>query len=128
MKLIVKTYDIIYEMTDYLDGILKGMIVIEAKEVIIGRLNLLAIFYKKEKEMIIGGKIIEGKARNGAEFRIWRKVEGGEEEIIGQGKITSLKRDQENVNEVNTGYECGMKVRISKRVLEGDQLEFFVME
>ncbi len=128
MKLVVKTYDIIYEMTDYIDGILKGMIVIEAKEVILGRLNILGIFYKKEKEMIIGGKVIEGKARNGAEFRIWRKVEWAEEEIIGQGKITSLKRDQDNVNEVNTWYECGMKVRISKKVLEWDTLEFFVME
>jgi translation initiation factor IF-2 len=39
-----------------------------------------------------------------------------------------LKRDQENVNEVAVGYECGMKVRISKKVTEGDMLEFFVME
>jgi translation initiation factor IF-2 len=78
--------------------------------------------------MIIGGKVTEGKVRNGAEFRIWRKWESGEDEVYGQGKITSLKRDQENVNEVAVGYECGMKVRISKKVTEGDMLEFFVME
>ncbi|MBP6086328.1 hypothetical protein KA478_04030 [Patescibacteria group bacterium] len=59
MKLKIKTYDIIYEMTDYIDGVLKGMIKIEVKEVGIGRLTILGIFFKKEKEMIIGGKVIE---------------------------------------------------------------------
>lgn len=87
-------------MTDYIDGILKGMIVVEAKEVFLGRLTILGIFFKKEKEMIIGGKVTEGKVKNGAEFRIWRKGESGEDEVYGQGRITSLKRDQENVNEV----------------------------
>lgn len=130
MKLKIKTYDIIYEMTDYIDWVLKWMIKIEVKEVGIGRLTILGIFFKKEKEMIIGGKVTEWEVRNGAEFRIWRKgtTETGEEEMIGQGKVTSLKRDQENVNKVAAGYECGMKVRLSKKVVEGDSLEFFVME
>jgi translation initiation factor IF-2 len=73
LKVNIKTYDIIYQMTDYIDGILKGMIIVEAKEVFLGRLTILGIFFKKEKEMIIGGKVTEGKVRNGAEFRIWRK-------------------------------------------------------
>lgn len=130
MKLKIKTYDIIYEMTDYIDSILKWMIKIELKENVIGKLTILGIFFKKEKEMIIGGKVTEWETRNGAEFRIWRKweTESGEEEMIGQGRITSLKRDQENVSKVAVWYECGMKVKISKKVLEGDVLEFYVME
>lgn len=128
MKLSIKTYDIIYEMTDYIDGVLKGMIKIEAKEVVLGKLQVLGVFFKKEKEMIIGGKVTEWEARNGAEFRMWRKWDSGELETIGQWRITSLKREQENVNKVTEWHECGMKVRISKKVLEGDILEFFVME
>lgn len=127
MKLAIKTYDIIYEMTDYIDGILKGMIKIEAKEVIIGKLEILGVFFKKEKEMIIGWKVTEGEARNGADFRIWRKGEA-ELEVVGQWHISSLKREQENVNKVAEWYECGMKVRVSKKVAEGDILEFYVME
>lgn len=103
------------------------MIVIEEKEVYIGKLNVLGIFYKKEKEMIIGGKVIDGEVRNGAQFRITRG-EGEEAEIFTTGKITSLKRDQENVDKVAVGYECGMKVRVGKKIVEGDVLEFFVME
>jgi translation initiation factor IF-2 len=128
MKLKIKTYDIIYEMVDYIDGVLKWMIKIEVKEVGIWRLTILGVFFKKEKEMIIGGKVTEWETRNGAEFRVWRKWESGEDEIIGQGRITSLKRDQENVSKVAVWYECGMKVRVSKKVVEGDTLEFFVME
>lgn len=128
LKINIKTYEIIYEMIDYIDLVLKWMVVIEAKEVFLGRLNVLAIFYKKEKEMIIGGKVIEGEIRNWAELKIRRKWESGEDEIIGQGRITSLKRDQENVSKVAVWYECGMKVRVSKKVIEGDVLEFFVME
>ena len=115
-------------MTDYIDWVLKWMIKIEVKEVGIGRLTILGIFFKKEKEMIIGGKVTEWEVRNWAEFRVWRRWASGEEEMIGQGKVTSLKRDQENVNKVAVWYECGMKVRVSKKVVEGDSLEFFVME
>lgn len=127
MKVKLKNFDIIYEMNDYLDQILKGMVVIEEKEVYLGKLNLLGIFYKKDKEMIIGGKVIDGEIRNGASFRVTRG-EGEEAEIYTQGKITSLKREQENVDKVAVGYECGMKVRVGKKLVEGDVLEFYVME
>lgn len=127
LKLTMKNYDIIYEMTDYIDLILKGMIVIEEKEVYIGKLNLLGIFYKKEKEMIIGGKVIDGEIRNGAFFRV-KRGEGEAEEIYTTGKVTSLKREQENVDKVAVGYECGMKIKVGKKVVEGDILEFYVME
>lgn len=127
MKTTVKNYDIIYEMTDYIEQILQGMIVIEEKEVYLGKLEVLGIFYKKEKEMIIGGKVIDGKIKNGASFRI-RHGEGEEAEIYATGKVTSLKREAENVDEIQAGYECGMKVRVSKKILEGDIMEFYVME
>lgn len=127
MKLTMKNYEIIYEMTDYIENILKGMVVVEEKEVYLGKLNVLGVFYKKEKDMIIGGKVIDGEIRNGASFRIMRG-EGEEAEIYTQGKVISLKREQENVDKVAVGYECGMKVRVGKKIAEGDILEFYVME
>ena len=117
LKLSMKNYDIIYEMTDYIENILKGMVVVEEKEVYLGKLNVLGVFYKKEKDMIIGGKVIDGEIRNGASFRIMRG-EGEEAEIYTQGKVTSLKREQENVDKVAVGYECGMKVRVGKKISE----------
>lgn len=55
----MKSFDIIYELIDYLHQLVQGMVIIEQKEVVIGQLKVLGIFYKKEKEMIIGGKVMQ---------------------------------------------------------------------
>lgn len=123
MKIELKNFDIIYELIEYIEAVLKGMIKIELKEVVIGKLEILGIFYKKEKDMIIGGKILEGEARNGASFRVLRG-----EEIFTTGKITSLQKGQDNVSKITEGHECGMKVKVSKKIEMGDFLEFYVME
>jgi translation initiation factor IF-2 len=49
-------------------------------------------------------------------------------EQIGGGKVISLKRETENVDEVRQGYECGLKVKTSKKIQLGDILEFYVIE
>lgn len=123
IKVTAKAFDIIYELTDYIEAILKWMIKVELKEVVIGSLNVLWVFYKKEKMQIIGGKITEWKAANGAFFRVIRW-----DEILTNGKITSLQKEQQSVQEIAQGHECGMKVTVSKKILEWDQLELFVME
>ena len=53
LKVEMKSFDIIYELTDYLSDLVKGMIQIEMEEVSIGKLDVLAIFYSKTKEMVI---------------------------------------------------------------------------
>jgi translation initiation factor IF-2 len=52
MNVVVKEYDIIYEFIEYLEDLGKGMIVVEEKEVMIGKLEVLGIFFKRGKEMI----------------------------------------------------------------------------
>jgi translation initiation factor IF-2 len=54
MKVVVKQYDIIYEFIDRLEKLALGLVEIEKKEVSIGKLNVLAVFFKRAKEMIIG--------------------------------------------------------------------------
>jgi translation initiation factor IF-2 len=53
LKVEMKSFDIIYELTDFLSDLVKGMIQIEMEEVSIGKLDVLAIFYSKTKEMVI---------------------------------------------------------------------------
>jgi translation initiation factor IF-2 len=53
MNVTVKNFDIIYELIDYLEKIVQGMIKVEEKEVHLGTMKVLAVFYKKEKDMII---------------------------------------------------------------------------
>jgi len=51
-KLIMRSFDIIYELTDFLEEFAKGKIVIELQEVAIGKLEMLAIFYRKGSDTI----------------------------------------------------------------------------
>ena len=95
----------------------------EAEEDYIWKLEVLAIFYKKWNDKIIGGKVIDGYIKNGSHFILRR----WEEELWG-GKVTSLKIEQENVNEVKAGRECWVRVRTWARFKDGDVLEFYVYE
>jgi len=123
LKIEMKSFDIIYELTDYLNKLLQGMIEYEKHEVVVGKLEVLAIFYSKFKDMTIWGKIIEWKAKNKLKFRILRG-----EEILGNGEIVSLHKNKDQVKEMNEGEECGIKVLTWKRIEIWDVLEFLEMQ
>ncbi len=125
-KLTLKNFDIIYELTEYMEELAMGLIEVEMHEVVIGKLDLLAVFYRKGKEMVVWWKVMEGIAKNGVEFKV-RRIEE-EATQIAKGTITSLQRDMQNVKEVKQGYECGMRIKVSKPVQEGDILEFVEMQ
>lgn len=122
-KVEIKSFDIIYELTDYLSNLLLGMIEIEQEEVTVGKMEVLGIFFTETREMTIGGMVIEGKVKNKLKFRIHRG-----EEIIGNGEILSLQRNKNQVKEVLAGEDCGMKVKMGKKILEKDVLEFWEMQ
>lgn len=123
LKVEVKNFDIIYELTDYIDGLVKGMIKIEEEEVVVGKMEVLALFYTTTKEMIIWGKITEWKVTNMSKFRLMRG-----DEILSNGEILSLQKNKDQVKEVIEGDECGIKVRTGKKIQEGDVLEFYEMQ
>ena len=122
-KVAIKSFDIIYELTDYLSSLLQGMIEIEQEEVTVGKLDVLGIFFTETREMTIGGMVTEGKVKNKLRFRLHRG-----EEIITSGEILSLQRNKDQVKEVSAGEDCGMKVKIGKKILVGDILEFYEMQ
>ena len=99
------------------------MIEKEVEEKYIWKLEFKALFYKKGNDMIIGWKVIDGVVQNGAHFIVKRW-----DEELGGWKVTSLKIEQENVNEVKAGRECWVRVRTWARFKDGDILEFYVYE
>ncbi|HRU50393.1 MAG TPA: translation initiation factor IF-2, partial [Candidatus Absconditabacterales bacterium] len=123
MKVEMKAYDVIYELTTYLEDLTMGMIKYEEIEVVTGKLEILGIFYTKGKEMVVGGKVIEGIAQNKSKFRVIRG-----EDIIAGGEIISLHKNKDEIKKANEGEECGMKVKVSKKIEEGDILEFWEMQ
>lgn len=140
-KITIKEYDIIYQFIEYIEAVAKWMEVKEEHEVMIGVLEVLAVFYKKWKEMIFWGRVVSWIAKNATRIRVFRgeHAHAAPEPIDGEeqederipeaiGTITSLQRDQESVKEVAEGYECGMKARMSKKIEIGDRVEYFEMQ
>jgi translation initiation factor IF-2 len=119
----VKQYDIIYEYMEWLENIASGMIEVQKEEVLIGRLKVLWVFFKRGKEMIIWGKVVSGYIKNGSSFKVWR----GDEQIS-SWHVTSLQKEQESVSEIKEWYECGMKVKVGKKIEVDDELQFFIMQ
>ena len=112
--------EIIYEIKDKIQKIIENQFINKPTEEIIGKLEVLAIFHPEKGKQLIGGKVIEGLARNKVKVRILRN-----EEIIGEGRIVNLQKNRIDANEVVTGGECGILIDYSKLIEKGDLLEFF---
>lgn len=123
LKIEMKVFDIIYELTDYLNNLLLGMVEVEKEEVVVGKLEILGVFHTETREMTVGGMVKEGKVKNKLKFRVYRG-----DDILTNGEILSLHRNKDEVKEVNAGEDCGMKVKIWKRIEIGDTLEFYEMQ
>lgn len=119
---VVKQYDIIYRLLEELELLLKGLIEPVEEERITGHLEVRGVFFNKGSEQIIGGKVTDGLLKRTA-FRLLR-----EGEVVGTGRITSLKNVEKDIKEAKEGMECGMRVTSSTPIEMGDQLEAFIKE
>ena len=122
-KVEIKSFDIIYELTDYLLNLLQWMVEVEKQEVTVWKLEVLGIFFTQSKEMTIGWMVIEWRVKNKLRFRVHRW-----EDIICNWEILSLQRNKDQVKEVIEWEDCGMKVKTWKKIQEHDILEFYELQ
>lgn len=120
-------YTVIYDLIEDVKKILSGLLEPEILEITIGRANVRQVFLTKKKEMIIGCRVLSGKMQNRASLRIIRFV-NGEEEIVGNGEIRSLRKVDEEVKEIGEGNECGIKFVGDVSLEEGDIIEAYRKE
>ncbi len=118
----IKHYDIIYKLLEDVELILKGLIEPVEEEKITGHLEIRGVFLTKKSEQIVGGKVMDGVIKR-TPFRILRAGE-----LVGTGRITSLKNVEKDIKEAKEGAECGMRVTVSIGLELGDMLEGFTKE
>jgi len=121
----IRTYNIIYRLTEDIEKALKGLLEPEERKVVIGRAQVLAVFKVSRLGQAAGSRVLEGEIRRNAKIRVLRQEM---EEPLFEGNITSLKRHQDDVREVRQGFECGIGLRGFNDFQEGDILECFVVE
>jgi translation initiation factor IF-2 len=116
----VRTYKVIYELIADIDKALKGLLEPVFVEKTLGKAEVRAVFRVPKRGKIAGCLVTEGDIARNAQVRLKR---GGADMFT--GKISSLKRFQEDVNEVKTGFECGIALDSFEDIREGDIIEAF---
>ena len=122
-RISIRYYNVIYELVNDVKKALKGMLEPVYAEVIEGQAEVLAIFDAGKKGKIIGVSVKEGKVKRDSSARILR---GGE--LIGESRVSSLKRFKENVKEASAGLECGVGIENFSDFQVGDIIQFYRQE
>jgi translation initiation factor IF-2 len=118
----IKLYSIIYELIDQVKEAMQGLLEPSIKEVVIGSAEVRKIFELSKGGNVAGcmvssGRMVRGKAR------ILRR-----KGLIYEGAVQTLRRFQDEVNEVRAGMECGIRIEGFNEMQIGDVIECFTTE
>jgi len=116
----LRYYNIIYDAVDEVKAAMTGMLAPEQREEVIGSAEIRTVFVASKIGTVAGSMVTSGVVRRDAKFRLLRQ-----NVVIYTGEIESLKRLKDDVREVATGFECGIKLKNYNDIAEGDQLEIF---
>jgi translation initiation factor IF-2 len=116
----VRTYSVIYKVTEDLRNAMEGMLEAVEVEETLGEAEIKQTFKASRVGRIAGCVVNEGRVRRDASVRLIR-----DGTVIWDGRIGSLRRFKDDVQEVEQGQECGIVLEGFADVKEGDVLEFF---
>jgi translation initiation factor IF-2 len=116
----VRTYRVIYQLTEDIQQALVGMLAPEHVEETLGEAEVRALFRISRLGVIAGCYVTNGVVRRNAQVRVVR-----DGTVVYETTIASLKRFKDDVREVQSGFECGIQLEGFNDVKEGDVLEFY---
>ena len=116
----IRSYSVIYKVTEDLRAAMEGMLQPEEVEQTLGQAEVLELFKASRVGTIAGCSVTDGKIVRGAEVRLVR-----DGTVVWTGRIGSLRRFKDDVSEVETGLECGIVLEGFQDVKVGDVLEVF---
>jgi translation initiation factor IF-2 len=119
----VRTYRVIYRAIEDVRDALVGLLEPDIVEEAMGSLEVRAIFKASRLGTIAGCYVTSGTARRGADCRLVR-----DGTVVYAGKIGSLRRVDDDVREVQQGFECGVLLDDFNDVKEGDEIEIFELK
>jgi translation initiation factor IF-2 len=117
----VREYNIIYGLLDDIQGAMEGLLEPELVEEPLGQVEVRAVF-SVGKGAVAGCYVQSGKATRNCKIRVHR----GNSKVF-EGNLDSLKRMKEDTKEVNSGYECGIRIDNFNAWAEGDIIETYRM-
>ena len=118
----VKLYSIIYELIDQVKESMAGLLDPIIKEVVVGSAEVKKIFELSKGGNVAGCIVSTGRIARG-KVRIMRR-----KNLIYEGQTQSLRRFQDEVNEVRAGMECGIRIDGFNELQVGDVIEAYLVE
>ncbi len=119
-KIDISSYNIIYEVLDYVKKRMSGLLAPDVQEKITGAAEILEIFKVSGAGKVAGSKITDGEINSDSDVRIIR--DGA---IIYTGKVGSLFREKNQVKYVSVGQECGITIKDYMDFQKNDTIEAF---
>ena len=119
-KIKISSYNIIYEVLDYIKQKMSGLLSPDIQETVTGTAQILEIFKVSGAGKVAGSKVMEGEITTTSDVRIIR--DGA---IIYTGKVGTLFREKNQVKQVSNGQECGITVKDYMDFQKNDTIEAF---
>jgi translation initiation factor IF-2 len=116
----IRTYRVIYQLTDDIEQALVGMLRPVTTEETIGEVEVRALFRVSRLGTIAGSYVTQGIVRRGSQVRVVR-----DGTVIHETSVSQLKRFKDDAREVAEGFECGILLEGFNDVKEGDILEVY---
>jgi translation initiation factor IF-2 len=117
----VREYNIIYALLSDIQDAMEGLLDPEQVEEPLGQVEVRAVF-QAGRGNIAGCYVLTGKALRNCSIRVQRK-----NQVVFTGTLDSLKRIKDDVREVNSGFECGIRLDKFNGWEQGDIIETFQM-
>tara|TARA_Y100001970_G_scaffold128565_1_gene158719 strand:- start:1524 stop:3746 length:2223 start_codon:yes stop_codon:yes gene_type:complete len=105
-KVSIASYNIIYEVLDFVKNKMSGLLSPDVEERIIGSAEILEIFKVSKVGKVAGSKVIDGEISQDSNARIIR-----DGKVIFNGKIGSIFREKNQAKQVTAGLECGITIK-----------------
>jgi translation initiation factor IF-2 len=116
----IRTYRVIYQLTEDIEQALVGLLKPVTTEEVIGEAEVRQLFRVSRLGTIAGSYVTEGTVRRGAQVRVVR-----DGTVAADTSVAQLKRFKDDVREVAEGFECGILLENFNDVKEGDVLEVY---
>src|SRR3954449_939240 len=116
----IRTYRVIYQLTEDIEQALVGMLRPVETEEVLGEAEVRALFKVSRLGTIAGCMVTSGLIRRGAQVRVVR-----DGTVVQETTISQLKRFKDDAREVSEGFECGILLDGFNDVKEGDVLEAY---
>jgi translation initiation factor IF-2 len=119
----IRLYSIIYDAINEVKDAMEGLLAPTVEEVIVGNVEVRDVFKISKVGTVAGCYVTDGTVKRNNKIRIIRDFI-----VIHTGEISALKRFKDDVNEVRSGYECGLSIKNFNDIEVGDIIESFELK